>query len=124
MVLSAAGVLLALLGVAGVRLMLEPGSPDSLTELTERIEAAGIECGGVSTADADQSTLVCGGGDVIATYHHRLPTVRYSGSYIPLEAFESQRGSLSGDRFVVVGPYETVARIEKEVGGDLERLSG
>ena len=109
--------------------MLEPTPPDTLAEFTERIEAAGIRCGGVSTADADGSTFVCGDDlDVSATYYHRrLTGVHYSGSYISLKALKalkSERAFLSGDRFAVEGPYETLVRVQRELGGDLQRLSG
>ncbi|CAA9346295.1 MAG: hypothetical protein AVDCRST_MAG16-2074 [uncultured Frankineae bacterium] len=106
--------------------MLEPTPPDTLAEFTERIEAAGIRCGGVSTADADGSTFVCGDDlDVSATYYHRrLTGVHYSGSYISLKALRSERAFLSGDRFAVEGPYETLVRVQRELGGDLQRLSG
>ena len=125
MVLCGATILLALVGIAGVRQVLEPSRPDSPGQLAKRIEAAGLECGGVTAANATASTFVCGDDlDVRATYfHRRLTGVRYAGSYIPLKALRTERGLLSGDGFVVEGPYETVMRVQRELGGDLQRLS-
>lgn len=123
-VLGAATTVLALVGIAGGRQVLEPSPPHSAAELSARIGAAGFPCGGATTDGADASTFVCGEDpDAVFVIYHRLPTVGPSGSYVPLTSLGAEPGELSGDRFTVLGPYETLVRVQEEVGGSLQRMS-
>lgn len=96
-----------------------------MAELTEGIEAAGIPCGSVMTAEVDESTFTCGEDEeaVFVVFRHRPLTGGSSGSFIPLTSLGADPGELSGDRFTMLGPYQTLVRVQEELGGQLQRLS-